>query len=360
MFMKSKSVLGGLAVAALLAVTPARATEILFDNGKAIDNASVGGGTGYDNNESSGWQVYDNFSFSRDNTIESVRFQMAGGTEPFTFSVYEDDMGKPGKEIFSQPLNAGDYSFGPATEFLNRPNPPDIGHEFSFSPKTPLTLVPGTYWLSFFGSSKTNTFYTLGAGHGDGFKQRQFKSGMVFDRPGNTSFQLIGTPVDAAVAFIDIKPGSADNPINPRSNGVIPVAVLGSIDFDATQIDVATIVFGPGGAPAVHGGHVQDANNDGFMDMLFHFGTAESGIACGDTEAFLSGKTFAGQSFGNFDSITTVGCTDPGPGPGTGPGNVTADGATTGSGGTAFGWTLLPVLLLLNLLGFYRRRIAAR
>ena len=40
---------------------------------------------------------------------------------------------------------------------------------------------------------------------------------------------------------IDIKPGSDPNPINPGSNGLIPVAILSSEDFDATTVDPATI-----------------------------------------------------------------------------------------------------------------------
>jgi len=40
---------------------------------------------------------------------------------------------------------------------------------------------------------------------------------------------------------IDIKPGSCPNPLNTKSHGVLPVAILGTADFDVTQIDVATI-----------------------------------------------------------------------------------------------------------------------
>jgi hypothetical protein len=39
---------------------------------------------------------------------------------------------------------------------------------------------------------------------------------------------------------IDIKPGSAPNSINPRSRGVIPVAILTTDTFDALDIDPKT------------------------------------------------------------------------------------------------------------------------
>lgn len=108
--------------------------------------------------------------------------------------------------------------------------------------------------------------------------------------------------------MIDIKPGSGTNPVNPRSKGVIPVAVLGSIDFDATQIDYSTTAFGPAEASSAHDGHVKDVNADGFMDMVFHFKTRETGIVCGDTETTLSGETFDGTPFSGTDTLNTVGC----------------------------------------------------
>ena len=40
---------------------------------------------------------------------------------------------------------------------------------------------------------------------------------------------------------VDIKPGSCPNPVNTRSRGVLPVAVLGTEDFDVTMIDPESI-----------------------------------------------------------------------------------------------------------------------
>ena len=42
-------------------------------------------------------------------------------------------------------------------------------------------------------------------------------------------------------AYVDIKPGSCPNPLNVNSGGVLPVAVLGTEDFDVADIDVSTI-----------------------------------------------------------------------------------------------------------------------
>ena len=107
---------------------------------------------------------------------------------------------------------------------------------------------------------------------------------------------------------IDIKPGSDPNSINPRSKGVIPVAILTNQNFDATTVDVSTVVFGPGGAPLAHNGHIEDVDGDGDNDLMLHFKTQKTGIQCGDTEATLSGETIDGQAIGGSDSVKTVGC----------------------------------------------------
>jgi hypothetical protein len=108
---------------------------------------------------------------------------------------------------------------------------------------------------------------------------------------------------------IDIKPGIDPNSINPRSFGVIPVAILTTDDFDALNVDVYTVAFGPDGAMAVHGGgHMEDVNEDGLDDLVSHFKTQETGIACGDIKADLTGETLDGTPIEGYDSINTVGC----------------------------------------------------
>ena len=109
---------------------------------------------------------------------------------------------------------------------------------------------------------------------------------------------------------IDIKPGSYPNPINPGSNGVVPVAIFSSPEFDATQVDPTSVELGGAGV-AVRGkgkpmAHVEDVDGDGLLDLLVQVETenfaelGEGGIVA------LTGTTFGGQDIVGYDDIIVV------------------------------------------------------
>jgi hypothetical protein len=60
----------------------------------------------------------------------------------------------------------------------------------------------------------------------------------------------------ASAQVIDIKPGSCPNPFNGKSKGSVPVAILGSADFDVTTVDPMSIVLE--GVPALEGWMIAD------------------------------------------------------------------------------------------------------
>jgi outer membrane protein assembly factor BamB len=115
---------------------------------------------------------------------------------------------------------------------------------------------------------------------------------------------------------IDVKPRNETNPINPRAHGVTPVALLGSEEFDVTEVEPTTLRFGPGEAAPVHdltngwpySDPLRDVNRDGYTDLLVHFSTQESSIQCSDTEVTLTGQLIDGFFIEGTDTIRTVGC----------------------------------------------------
>lgn len=115
---------------------------------------------------------------------------------------------------------------------------------------------------------------------------------------------------------IDIMPGSAENPVNPDKQGVVPVAVLGGSDLAVSQIDPASLRFGPEGATPAHRNHEsRDIDGDGLLDLLVHFDGAEAGLACLDSVAFVQGETVEGDKVQGFDTLTTPGCRGQGQNP---------------------------------------------
>ena len=105
---------------------------------------------------------------------------------------------------------------------------------------------------------------------------------------------------------IDIAPRREPNWINPEYGRLI-VAILSDESFDATRVDAETVLFGPEEAESI-GGRVADIDRDGDVDLILRFATEETGIACGDTEASLTGETVEGLSIFGTDSIITMGC----------------------------------------------------
>lgn len=138
-----------------------------------------------------------------------------------------------------------------------------------------------------------------------------------------------GATSETAVTFnvfididIDIKPGPGRNPINPRSKGQIPVAVLHTASFDPTkELAASSVRFGDpddvgfdedgepvGGAAPSHGdGHIEDVDDDRDMDRMFHFPTQATDFESSDTEGKLVGLTTDGVPVFGTDSVTVKG-----------------------------------------------------
>jgi hypothetical protein len=106
--------------------------------------------------------------------------------------------------------------------------------------------------------------------------------------------------------LIDIKPGSDPNCLNSNSHGVIPVALLGSNEFNASTIDPSSIVLEGAGVrikgKSGNAGSLEDVNGDGFLDLVVQI-VDEGTIVSGTTDATLAGYTFGGDILIGADTI---------------------------------------------------------
>jgi hypothetical protein len=113
--------------------------------------------------------------------------------------------------------------------------------------------------------------------------------------------------------LIDIKPGSDPNAINcENAREIIPVAILTSDDFDALTVDHTTVEFE--GATEYHRHkvtgvpqrHEEDIDEDGDIDLVFHFRLSDTTISCDSTEGRLTGETYSGMPIAGTDSVVIV------------------------------------------------------
>jgi hypothetical protein len=110
---------------------------------------------------------------------------------------------------------------------------------------------------------------------------------------------------------IDIKPGSDPNPINPGSNGVIPVAILTTDTFDASTVDPGTVTLA-GAEVAVRGksektmARLEDVDGDGDDDLLLQVDTQSDDALWVSGAVVLTGETYDGQAIEGTDDVVIV------------------------------------------------------
>jgi hypothetical protein len=121
----------------------------------------------------------------------------------------------------------------------------------------------------------------------------------------NGSYKLVisgVTPADNMVYInIEIKPGSDEfAPVNPKSKGNIPVALLSSAQFDALKVKRDTVTFGATGDELSLlrcGKEGTDVNGDGRMDLICQFDNQIADFDSGDLAGIVRGYTEDGRRF---------------------------------------------------------------
>jgi hypothetical protein len=165
----------------------------------------------------------------------------------------------------------------------------------------------------------TDPPFTLGAGS---------PSAPAFTGPGaltgpTTATSTLLNPVvqPPLEVSIDIKPGSDVNPVNLKSNGVLPVAILttsiadgDAVDFGASTVDTSTIQFGDTGSGLASVSalrtSLEDVDGDGDLDVIVHFSMrdikAAGALDADSVDAVLSAKTISGGDIFGSDSLRIV------------------------------------------------------
>jgi len=133
--------------------------------------------------------------------------------------------------------------------------------------------------------------------------------------------KCISEAIVPAVNF-DVHPTSCPNPLNKKSKGKIPMAILGTADFDVTQIDVSTLLIN--GASPVNSAYEDVATPyeggfsdpvlrnecttegaDGYMDLTLKFKTQEilNGVEKGVQYLEITGTNLDGSPITGQDVV---------------------------------------------------------
>jgi len=155
----------------------------------------------------------------------------------------------------------------------------------------------GTYYVAVTGFPR----FVTASGDGNVLVRNDTTKDATF-QGGTYRLTISGASPETQVIRMEVKPGSgAVAPINPNAKGNIPVALLGSSDFDALAVDPTSLRFGLTGTEeswlrcAKEG---TDVNGDGFLDLVCHFDNQAAKFNVDTTSAVLKGKLKGGGAAG--------------------------------------------------------------
>ena len=142
--------------------------------------------------------------------------------------------------------------------------------------------------------------------------------GDAFQQPLIDNILVDAVPtLESTIVPFDLKPGGNVNPINLKSNGVLSAAILSTDDFNASDINVSTLLFGDPSLLDANGTGVsplrysfKDVSHDGLMDLSLKFSMRDAvdyGALGPDTiEGLVMGELLDGTRFEGLDSIRIV------------------------------------------------------
>jgi hypothetical protein len=114
---------------------------------------------------------------------------------------------------------------------------------------------------------------------------------------------------------VDFDPWNAANEIRPKDDYFITIQINttsvadgDAYDFDAADVDPATLRVGPNMAEVATAPLTADYDNDGDTDYIFGFRMQDTGITCIDNSITISGVTTAGDPVAGHDLIVPIDC----------------------------------------------------
>jgi len=140
----------------------------------------------------------------------------------------------------------------------------------------------------------------------------QCSDGLDNDRDGQIDHPADSTCADANGAAeaprrdvaIDLEPRDPANRLRLHSGRRVPIAVLGSREFDVGTIDRATLRFGPGAEPPHHGRlRTRDVNADGIPDLVGRYRVRDARLEAGASVACLFWRTRDGTAYEGCDAV---------------------------------------------------------
>jgi len=237
-----------------------------------------------------------------------------GGSPDVDYYCFERDPANPDLSVdidtneFADGLDSVLHLFNPAGTMvlMSRNAPPEAGSDPVPNSNPPMSRdsfikysinAPGVWKVAV---TREGTFLT--------------HQGAFLQKAGSTSgrYKLIVSGLKSSMVGmnIDIKPGSNElAPINPKSKGVVPVALLSNADFDPFKVDVASLRFGRMGSEASYARCSKegaDLNGDGKPDRVCHFYNEKAGFRRGDSVGKVTGTFDGGKAFEGHGDLKVV------------------------------------------------------
>lgn len=109
--------------------------------------------------------------------------------------------------------------------------------------------------------------------------------------------------------MIDVKPGDTPTTLEPTREGMVPIAVLSTRDFDAAQIDADSVRAGATGTEAsMFKSMLEDVDRDKDVDLLLLFRVKDLALNCRVKAVTLKGKMLKGQDIEGSEAVIMTGC----------------------------------------------------